>query len=203
MRCAATLLVLVGVLLAAAGCDDDGSSTASTPVESTSSTVVGDPIEGASLDRVTVPATGSETALLTEVRAASHEGYDRVVFVFRNGRPGALVQYVERPVTADGSGAEVAIDGSAVLVVRMEPALDADLTQESAPPTYTGPARFSPDTPQVAETRSDRRLRGRADLGRRGRRTRRLPCPHARRPAEARARHPQRVSVSVDARARA
>ena len=85
------------------------------------------------------------------MRAASHDGYDRVVFVFRNSRPGALVRYVERPVTADGSGAEVAIDGSAVLVVRMEPALDADLTQESAPPTYTGPARFSPDTPQVAE----------------------------------------------------
>ena len=33
----------------------------------------------------------------------------------------------------------------------MEPALDADLTQESAPATYTGPTRFSPDTAEVVE----------------------------------------------------
>ena len=33
----------------------------------------------------------------------------------------------------------------------MEPALDADLTQESAPRTYTGPTRFSPDTAAVVE----------------------------------------------------
>jgi hypothetical protein len=33
----------------------------------------------------------------------------------------------------------------------MEPALDADLTQESAPRTYTGPTRFSPPTSAVVE----------------------------------------------------
>ena len=33
----------------------------------------------------------------------------------------------------------------------MEPALDADLTQESAPRTYTGPPRFSPTTTAVVE----------------------------------------------------
>jgi len=33
----------------------------------------------------------------------------------------------------------------------MEPALDADLTQESAPRTYTGPKRFAPDTAVVVE----------------------------------------------------
>ncbi len=41
--------------------------------------------------------------------------------------------------------------GTAALVVRMEPALDADLTQESAPRTYLGPQRFTPDTAVVAE----------------------------------------------------
>ena len=41
--------------------------------------------------------------------------------------------------------------GGAVLRVRMEPALDADLTQESAPRTYTGPTRFSPETTAVVE----------------------------------------------------
>jgi hypothetical protein len=33
----------------------------------------------------------------------------------------------------------------------MEPALDADLTQEAAPRTYTGPTRLRPDTTAVAE----------------------------------------------------
>ena len=65
--------------------------------------------------------------------------------------PGYEVGYVERPVVADGSGDEVAIEGGAVLGVRMEPALDADLTQESAPRTYTGPNRFSPSTAVVVE----------------------------------------------------
>jgi hypothetical protein len=33
----------------------------------------------------------------------------------------------------------------------MEPALDADLTQESAPRTYLGPQRFSPDAAAIEE----------------------------------------------------
>ena len=41
--------------------------------------------------------------------------------------------------------------GCSVLVVRMEPALDADLTKETAPRTYLGPARFTPDTSAVVE----------------------------------------------------
>ncbi len=73
------------------------------------------------------------------------------MFAFANDLPGYDVGYVERPVIADGSGDEVAVDGADVLRVRMEPALDADLRQESAPPTYTGPNRFSPDGAVVAE----------------------------------------------------
>ena len=38
-----------------------------------------------------------------------------------------------------------------MLVIRMEPALDADLTQASAPRTYTGPTRFSPATSAIVE----------------------------------------------------
>ena len=89
--------------------------------------------------------------MLTDVRSARQPGYDRVVFEFENGIPGYDVQYVDPPVRADGSGDEVAVAGGAVLLVRMEPALDADLTQESAPSTYTGPTRFSPDTAAVVE----------------------------------------------------
>lgn len=89
--------------------------------------------------------------MLSGVRAASHPGYDRVVFEFLNGIPGYDVRYVDRPIVADGSGEEVAVEGGVVLVVRMEPALDADLTQESAPRTYMGPTRFSPSARAVVE----------------------------------------------------
>jgi hypothetical protein len=108
-------------------------------------------LEGASTEPVVWASAITETALLTDVRAARRPGYDRVVFEFERGVPGYDVRYADRPIEADGSGDEVSVTGDAVLLVRMEPALDADLSKESAPLTYTGPARFSPATAAVAE----------------------------------------------------
>ena len=51
----------------------------------------------------------------------------------------------------DGSGRIVPIAGNHVVRVRMENALDADLTQPTAPSTYAGPGRFRPGTPAVVE----------------------------------------------------
>jgi hypothetical protein len=85
------------------------------------------------------------------VRAVAHEGYDRVVFEFSNTVPGYDARYADGPVQADGSGADVAVTGGAVLIVRMNNALDADLSKPGAPETYTGPRRFSPGTPHVSE----------------------------------------------------
>lgn len=144
MAVRALLLMIAAALLA--GCDgkDDDAPA--------SSTTVGVPaLEGASTEPVVSSVSSTNTSLLTDVRAARHPGFDRVVFEFRDGVPGHDVRYVERPVQADGSGDEVAVAGGAVLLVRMEPALDADLTQESAPPTYTGATRLSPDTAAVVE----------------------------------------------------
>ena len=140
----ALLLLVAAVLLGGCGGKDDEVPAASTttPVPT---------LEGASTEPAVWKGASTETELLTDVRAARHAGYDRVVFEFRNGVPDYDVRYVEPPVRADGSGDEVAVAGGAVLRVRMEPALDADLTQESAPRTYTGPTRFSPDTEAVVE----------------------------------------------------
>jgi hypothetical protein len=110
-----------------------------------------DPLEGASTEPATKPAGNEEVALLTDVRAARHEGYDRVVFEFRNELPGYDVRYVEPPLHEDGSGDPVELEGAHVVQVRMELALDADLNQEGAPMTYTGPQRFKPGTPEVVE----------------------------------------------------
>jgi hypothetical protein len=146
-------LLLVAAVAVLAGCGGNGGTAPATTTATTTGAVTTTPagLEGASTAPVTLKSDLGEVALLTAVRAASHDGYDRVVFEFRNGVPGYDVGYVERPVRADGSGEPVTVDGGAVLLVRMEPALDADLTKESAPRTYTGPARLRPGTTAVAE----------------------------------------------------
>lgn len=145
------LLTIAALLLGGCGGKDDEPPATSPTTSTTATTTTRATLEGASTTPVTWTSPITETALLTGVRAASHSGYDRVVFEFENGIPGYDVRYVEPPILADGSGEAVAVDGGAVLVMRMEPALDADLTQESAPRTYTGPTRFSPSASVVVE----------------------------------------------------
>ena len=126
------VLLLTVVRCCCGGCggkDDEPPVTTTT----TTATTTTPALEGASTAPVAWTSAITETALLSDVRVASHEGYDRVVFEFPNGVPGYDVGYVEPPILADGSGEEVPVAGGAALVVRMEPALDADLTQESAP----------------------------------------------------------------------
>jgi peptidoglycan hydrolase-like protein with peptidoglycan-binding domain len=90
----------------------------------------------------TAPATGAGTGsgLLTAVRLGAHPGFDRVVFEFRAALPGFDVRYVEPPIIADGSGDTVAVEGSAFLQVRMEPATGFDF--DAGVPAFTGPARI-------------------------------------------------------------
>ena len=137
VRTSRIVTVVVGVVLAA--------------LIAAGSSVAIDTMPGASTKPVAVPAKNKVTALLTSVRIARHEGYDRVVFQFRNTLPGYDVRYVKRPVRQDGSGKVVRVNGTYVAQIRMLNALDADLTKSGAPRTYTGPTRFSPRTPEVVE----------------------------------------------------
>lgn len=92
---------------------------------------------------VSAPAV-AERAYLTGVTAQAIEGGGtRVVFEFDPVVPGYTVDYVERPVTEDGSGDEVAVDGEALLAVRMENAAGARIDGETVTRTYTGPARVA------------------------------------------------------------
>lgn len=64
-----------------------------------------------------------EPALLTDVRSAKHESFDRVVFELGQGSaPGYHVEYIDRPVRRCGSGDVTSIAGDAWLEVRLEPA---------------------------------------------------------------------------------
>ena len=70
-------------------------------------------------------ATAAPTAtpvapVLTQITAAHHPGYDRLVFTFRGGVPSQhTVQYVSQ-VIADPSGLPVSVVGNAKLLVRFD-----------------------------------------------------------------------------------
>ncbi|WP_164702634.1 hypothetical protein [Modestobacter sp. KNN46-3] len=61
-----------------------------------------------------------EGLTVTEVRAAQHEGYERVVFELAgSGTPGWRVEYVDAP-SSQGSGDAVDVPGSAYLQVTLQ-----------------------------------------------------------------------------------
>ncbi|PAP78074.1 AMIN-like domain-containing (lipo)protein [Rubrivirga marina] len=67
---------------------------------------------------VDLGASGEGQAVLTDVRVATHDGYDRVAFEFESVRPAVHVEYVDRPVRACGSGEVVELPGDGWLLVR-------------------------------------------------------------------------------------
>lgn len=59
--------------------------------------------------------------LLTDVRSARHQDFDRVVFEFRaDARPAYHVQYIDKPVRKCGSGDATPIAGDAWLELRFD-----------------------------------------------------------------------------------
>jgi hypothetical protein len=146
------LALLLTSLLAVVGCGDDDAddtviqTTTSTTAEATTSTAPATTTTTA-FDGSTTPtsmaSTASGVALLTDVQV--DDGV--VTLVFRDEVPGFDVQYVEPPITQDGSGEEVHVDGSAFLSVRMEPASGVNLSGEDFEETYTGPDRIPGQDP--------------------------------------------------------
>jgi hypothetical protein len=158
IRTRTLVAVAIGVVLALAGfaCGDSDSDSASPttvpttqpraepPTGSTATETGGiDPLAGAGTAPVVGEPDGESTALLTRVAIGRHEGYDRVVFEFREGLPGYRVEYVEPPLREDGSGNRVALAGSAFVVVRMERASGFDLSVPEGELVYEGPRRLS------------------------------------------------------------
>jgi hypothetical protein len=138
------------LLAVSSGCG--GSDKSSTPPggyslpspTSTTTTSTGgiDPLEGAATTPIEGAANGSETALLDRIAVGRHEGYDRVVFEFKNDVPGYSVKYTTEPLKEDGSGNPVNVKGAAIVVVRMEPASGFDLNTGEGVMTYKGPKRI-------------------------------------------------------------
>lgn len=133
---AVTLLLLVSALgLAALACEDDNKDGGVTPTPTTvaieSPTAPPDETPGATpfaggREPIEVPGpTAPPVLVLTDVRAAAHEGFDRIVFELQGGLPGYRVEYVDE-ATGCGSGEPVEIAGGALLRVRMAPAAAHD-----------------------------------------------------------------------------
>lgn len=64
----------------------------------------------------------ADPSTLVAVRAAAHDGYDRVVFEFKEQLPGYLVEYADGSMQSCGSGDDVTLAGKAKLRVRFTPA---------------------------------------------------------------------------------
>jgi hypothetical protein len=139
----------VAALLAVSACGEGSESSeppppaATTTTETTTTTGNGiDPLAGAGMDPVEGEPGAEGITLLERVAVGRHEGFDRVVFQFRNHVPGYRVEYVEPPLKEDGSGNVVRIKGNAFVVIRMEQASGFDLTVPEGELVYTGPRRI-------------------------------------------------------------
>lgn len=154
MRRLTALLLVFGLLAAACGDDDDDDNTSTTTTTSTTSTTVATVTTSTTeaptttttaFDGSTAPAEGpgtaTGTALLTDVQVAPGQ----VTFTFRDATPGYRVGYTSDPITQDGSGEPVAVEGDAHLTVRFEPSSGYDM--EAGAESYTGPDRVPGDDP--------------------------------------------------------
>lgn len=97
----------------------------------------------------TVPAAPRIAATappqLVAVRAASHAGFDRVVWQFKGGLPATRLTEFVPTLLGDGSGLPIRIAGDAILQVTMFDAIAHD------PNTATAPARLVVGLPNVIE----------------------------------------------------
>lgn len=116
-------------------------STTATSAEGTTSTTTA-ARSGFSEKQHTAPADGTGTALLRAVRVGRNAGFERIVFEFAGSSvPGYRVQWVDGPITADGSGEPVDVTGEAFLEIVMEPASGVDLSAPQLTIVYDGPDR--------------------------------------------------------------
>ena len=161
-RCGVFFALLSAVaLLTAAACGEEAAAPA-TPGEETATapsptaapptaTAAATPFQG-TREPVEAPASPGLPlggALLVDVRAARHEGFDRIVFEFQGGLPGYRVEYQAPPILGDASGEPVEIAGNAFLRIRFEPAAAHD--PNTGDPTYSGPRELSPGLPSLVE----------------------------------------------------
>ena len=136
MTRAALAVVFFVPLLAGCGGDSNSSEGSQTP------TTACEPLNGATLNKKRSPPQ-RETVFLNDVEVEIEDCVERVTFKLKQSEaePGYDVSYQPPEVAKiqDGSGDPVAIAGADFLVVRMFPAMTAEIDGEDVSKTYTGP----------------------------------------------------------------
>jgi hypothetical protein len=85
-------------------------------------------------------------ANITDVRVASHDGYDRVVFEFADGLPEALLERASPPFTHDASGEPIGVDGSSFLMLSL---IGGTKQMPDGSSSYDGPTDVATDFPTL------------------------------------------------------
>jgi len=94
----------------------------------------------------TGPTEGSAMSLLADVRLERQDGFDRLVFEFREGGvPGHRIAWVRPPIQTNPGGATMSVTGEAFLAIRLEPASGFDTGAGEPTEVYQGPLRLVGD----------------------------------------------------------
>jgi hypothetical protein len=109
------------------------------------------------------PARGGNegnVAQLVDVRVGAHEGYDRVTFEFGPpadgqyfGLPPYQVTTATPPITEDGSGEPVDVEGTHFAILIMHGASGVEFNPDGYKLSYTGPKDFRPGFSALEEAR--------------------------------------------------
>jgi hypothetical protein len=95
-------------------------------------------------DLPVVEAGSAPIANIVDVRAATHDGYDRLVFEFAQGTPDVTVERAEPPFTEDASGLPVEVDGERFLALVMR---GGTKQTDAGTSSYEGPTELATGFP--------------------------------------------------------
>ncbi len=85
-------------------------------------------------------------ANITDVRVATHDGFDRVVFEFADGLPEVLLERASPPFTHDASGEPIDVGGSSFLRLTL---IGGTKQMPDGSSSYEGPRDFSTAFPTL------------------------------------------------------
>ena len=157
-------LLAIGLIgLVAAGCSSPAASRSPTAGRTNSPVPTADPpassdspepIPSEDLEEFTcdeLPIHEDATvprANIVDVRMATHDGFDRVVFEFTDGLPEVTLGRAEPPFTHDASGEPIDVEGSSFLQLTMR---GGTKQTEEGTSSYDGPTEFDPGFPTLVD----------------------------------------------------
>ncbi|WP_214320823.1 AMIN-like domain-containing (lipo)protein [Nonomuraea sediminis] len=156
---------LVALCLLVGGCGAAPPSSTSvtvTPTASATASPTRTPAAAPTSTReVDVQHEPGEAALVSTVRFATHQGYDRVVIDLRGEMPGYTVKWVDELVQ-DASGKPIHAKGGAYLQVVLTP---AQAHTDKGDPTWTGGPVFQANLGNVTDVVKTGDFEGRVGVG--------------------------------------